>query len=47
FVTGAGLKTQEAVAQRLPPPLSVQPTMGSFEEALSERMGALPASRRG
>ena len=45
FITGAGLKTQEAVDQRLQPPLSVRPTMASFEEALTERVGALPASR--
>ena len=47
FITGAGLKTQEAVVDRLPPPLTVRPTMASFEEALEERTGALPASRRG
>ena len=47
FITGAGLKTQEAVVDHLPPPLAVRPTMASFEEALEERTGALPASRRG
>jgi len=47
FITGAGLKTQEAVVNQLPPPLTVRPTMASFEEALEERTGALPASRRG
>jgi threonine synthase len=46
FITGAGLKTQEAVAPRLRPALSVQPSIGSFEEALSERAGALPATRK-
>ena len=45
FITGAGLKTQEAVAPHLQPPLAVQPNIGSFEEALSERTGALPATR--
>jgi threonine synthase len=45
FITGAGLKTQEAVAPSLEPALSVQPNIGSFEEALSERTGALPATR--
>jgi threonine synthase len=40
FITGAGLKTQEAVAGALEPPLHVQPTIASFEEALSERGGA-------
>ena len=47
FITGAGLKTQEAVAPRLSPSLMVQPTMASFEEALAKQMGALPTSRRG
>jgi threonine synthase len=45
FITGAGLKTQEAVAPALQPSLSVQPNIASFEEALSERTGALPATR--
>jgi threonine synthase len=45
FITGAGLKTQEAVAPSLEPSLSVQPTITSFEEALSERTGALPATK--
>jgi len=47
FITGAGLKTQEAVAQSLQPPLAVQPSIASFEEALAARTGALPAARRG
>jgi len=47
FITGAGLKTQEAVATRLSPALMVQPTMASFEEALAKQMGALPTSRPG
>lgn len=46
FITGTGLKTQEAVAPRLQPALAVQPTISSFEEALSERTGALPATRK-
>ncbi|TET95900.1 MAG: threonine synthase, partial [Dehalococcoidia bacterium] len=46
FITGAGLKTQEAVAPRLRPALAIQPSIGSFEEALSERAGALPATRK-
>ncbi len=46
FITGAGLKTQEAVAPRLRPALAVKPSIGSFEEALSERAGALPATRK-
>jgi threonine synthase len=39
FITGGGLKTQEAVADALPPALSVKPTVASFEEALLERHG--------
>lgn len=46
FITGAGLKTQEAVAPALTPALRIRPTIASFEEALLERHGALPASRR-
>ena len=46
FITGAGLKTQEAVTPRLQPALPVQPTISSFEDALSERTGALPAARK-
>jgi threonine synthase len=38
-VTGAGFKTQEAVADQLPPPLVVQATVESFEQALLERHG--------
>jgi threonine synthase len=38
-ITGAGLKTQEAVADVLPPALSVKPTVESFEAALLERHG--------
>jgi threonine synthase len=45
FVTGAGLKTQEAVLPALSPALSITPTIDSFEAALSERTGSLPASR--
>lgn len=46
FITGAGLKTQEAVAPALAPALRIQPTIASFEQALLERTGALPAGRR-
>ncbi len=46
FITGAGLKTQEAVAPSLAPPLAVRPAIDSFEEAFMGRTGALPASRR-
>jgi threonine synthase len=43
FITGAGLKTQEAVMHALPPQVRVEPTMASFEEALGDRL----ASRTG
>ena len=36
FITGAGLKTQEAVADVLKPPLHAQPNIASFEEALAQ-----------
>jgi threonine synthase len=45
FITGAGLKTQEAVSPTLAPALTVSPTIDSFEGALTERTGALPATR--
>lgn len=37
FITGAGLKTQEAVMAALDPPLHVEPSIASFEDALGER----------
>jgi len=37
FITGSGLKTQEAVTETLAPPLHVEPTLASFEHALGER----------
>ena len=40
FITGAGLKTQEAVIDTLEPPLQVEPTITAFEEALGERREA-------
>jgi threonine synthase len=40
FITGAGLKTQEAVAPALQPPLTVAATIESFEEALEARAQA-------
>ena len=39
YITGNGLKTQEAV-EGVVDPLSIKPTMGSFEEALNQRIGA-------
>ncbi len=40
FITGAGLKTQEAVIDTLEPPLEVEPNIAAFEEALGERREA-------
>jgi threonine synthase len=37
YITGNGLKTQEAVAEHLAPALRVGPTLTSFEEALRSR----------
>jgi threonine synthase len=45
FITGAGLKTQEAVQGALAEPLLVKPSIASFEEAFSRRRGVLPAAR--
>lgn len=45
FITGAGLKTQEVVAPSLSPALTIKPAIDSFEDALMERAGALPAAR--
>jgi threonine synthase len=45
FITGAGLKTQEAVAPALQPPLAVQATIESFERELEARDGSLPLAK--
>ena len=37
YITGNGLKTQEAVAEHLAPSLHVGPTLASFEEVLATR----------
>jgi threonine synthase len=37
YVTGNGLKTQEAVADKVAAPLHIQPTLESFEAAMAER----------
>jgi threonine synthase len=37
FITGGGLKTQEAVAPALPEATHIKPTIAAFEEALAER----------
>jgi threonine synthase len=47
FITGAGLKTAEAVTPALAPALTIRATIDSFEEALGEREGALPVTRMG
>jgi threonine synthase len=39
FITGSGLKTQEAVRDSLPPPIRIEAAMGAFERALEERQG--------
>jgi threonine synthase len=39
FITGAGLKTQEAVAPALKPALTIRPTIEAFEEAYAVRTG--------
>ena len=44
FITGAGLKTQEAVLDALTPPLHVQPHVASFEEAIARRKEAVTAA---
>jgi len=45
FITGAGLKTAEAVQDALAEPVLVDPTIASFEEAIARRQGALPTAR--
>jgi threonine synthase len=45
FITGAGLKTQEAVAPALKPALTVEANIESFERALEEREGVLPLTK--
>jgi threonine synthase len=45
FITGAGLKTQEAVAPALKPPLTVRATIESFEQELEARDGRLPLAK--
>jgi len=46
FITGAGLKTQEAVQDRLVPRLVIEPYLASFEEAIAEHRQAVAASRQ-
>jgi threonine synthase len=35
YITGNGLKTQEAVVDALKPPVPIQPTLRAFEEAMA------------
>jgi threonine synthase len=44
FITGGGLKTQEAVAEHLIAPLHIRPTVESFEERLLQRRGEIAAT---
>ena len=46
FITGAGLKTQEAVIPALAPALKIQATIDSFEEAVAARDLAAAGERR-
>lgn len=45
YITGAGLKTQEAVSGHVVEPLHVAPTVASFEQRLGERLAAAAAAR--
>jgi threonine synthase len=44
YITGAGLKTQEAVSEHVITPLHVAPTVSSFEQKLGERLAAAAAA---
>jgi len=37
YITGAGLKTQEAIEDHLALPLHINPTMAAFEAAVEQR----------
>ncbi|MHB8574292.1 MAG: threonine synthase [Dehalococcoidia bacterium] len=43
YITGAGLKTQEAVAEHVTQALHIAPTVQSFEESLGNRLAAVVA----
>jgi len=45
YITGAGLKTQEAVSGHVVEPLHVAPTVASFEQRLGERLAAAATAR--
>ena len=44
YITGAGLKTQEAIEDALELPLHIDPTMASFEAKLGERAASRDAT---
>jgi threonine synthase len=44
YITGSGLKTQEAIEDALELPLHIQPTMASFEEKLGQREASREAA---
>ena len=46
FITGSGLKTQEAVLDRLAPRLEIEPHLASFEEAIAEHGETVAAGRQ-
>jgi threonine synthase len=45
FITGAGLKTQEAVIDKINKALHIAPTVASFEEAIAQRGGAIAGNQ--
>jgi len=45
FITGAGLKTQEAVVDKIGRALHITPTVASFEEAIAQRGDAIAGSQ--
>jgi threonine synthase len=45
FITGAGLKTQEAVVDKIGKALHVSPTVASFEEAIAQRGDVIAGSQ--
>ncbi|MGH2366068.1 MAG: threonine synthase [Chloroflexota bacterium] len=40
YITGNGLKTQEAVADHISPAMNIRPALGAFEAAFASRRGA-------
>ncbi|HLE82320.1 MAG TPA: threonine synthase [Dehalococcoidia bacterium] len=43
YITGNGLKTQEAIADAITKPITIQPTLAAFQEALAKRQPAAGA----